>query len=368
MPTVNEALQDAAIEHAIDLQRYSAAAVAKIIALLNRADADLAAQLAVALELLEGTPYSTERIAASLASVDDLIRQVYAQMGVELAAELLSLTEFEAAFQVASITNALPTIVAEAVSVVAVDVGQAYAAAMARPFQGTLLREALAKLDDDKRKRIREAVRLGFVEGQTTDQIIRRLRGTKAQQYKDGIWQTDRLNADAVVRTAIAHTAQYAREAVYEANIDLVDKVEWVSTLDMRTTPICQARDGNVYPINSGPRPPAHWRCRSTVTPVLKSAWEALGLRPEDIDPGTRASMSGQVPATLTYQDWLRSKPASFQDEVLGPNRAALFRDGGLTLDRFVNRAGDELTLDQLRDKYADAFERAGVTWGEGSK
>lgn len=365
MPTVNELLQDAAIEHAIDLQRYSAAAVAKIIALLNRADADLAAQLAVALELLEGTPYSTERIAASLASVDDLIRQVYAQMGVELAAELLSLTEFEAAFQAASITNALPSIVAEAVSVVAVDAGQVYAAAMARPFQGTLLREALAKLDDDKRKRIREAVRIGFVEGQTTDQIIRRLRGTKAQQYKDGIWQTDRLNADAVVRTAIAHTANVARQKVFEANAALVREWQFLATLDARTSATCRGLSGKTFPIGKGPQPPRHYRCRSVAVPVLVSAWEALGLSRSDMPEGTQASMDGQVPADLNYNDWLKGKSAAFQDEVLGPTRAALFRKGGITMDRFVDRAGRELTLDQLREKYADAFERAGVTWGQ---
>jgi hypothetical protein len=56
----------------------------------------------------------------------------------------------------------------------------------------------------------------------------------------------------------------------------------------------------------------------------------------------------GRVPAKTTYDEWLRLQPATFQDDVLGPERAKLFRDG-MTLDRFVDFNGRRFTLDELR-------------------
>jgi len=70
--------------------------------------------------------------------------------------------------------------------------------------------------------------------------------------------------------------------------------------------------------------------------------------------------MDGQVPAKMTYNEWLKTKPAEFQNEVLGPNRAKLFR-AGMPVDRFVNRAGDKLTLDDLRKRDAEYFKKAGL-------
>ena len=71
--------------------------------------------------------------------------------------------------------------------------------------------------------------------------------------------------------------------------------------------------------------------------------------------------MDGQVPADMTYQDWLRKQPASRQDDILGVTKGKLFRQGGLTLDRFVDRAGRELNLTELRKKNAEAFAKAGL-------
>jgi hypothetical protein len=115
-----------------------------------------------------------------------------------------------------------------------------------------------------------------------------------------------------------------------------------------------------VFPVDSGPRPPAHPNCRSTTTPVIKS-WKELGINLTEAPPGTRASMDGQVPATLTYNDWLKKQPQAFQDEVLGPTKAKLYRKGDLSLDRFIDKSGNEYTLDELRRREMGAFERAGI-------
>jgi hypothetical protein len=61
----------------------------------------------------------------------------------------------------------------------------------------------------------------------------------------------------------------------------------------------------------------------------------------------------GTVPGITTYDQWLRTQPRAFQNEVLGVKKAQAFR-GGLKLDKFIDRRGQELTLVQLKEKFPD--------------
>ncbi len=73
----------------------------------------------------------------------------------------------------------------------------------------------------------------------------------------------------------------------------------------------------------------------------------------------------GQVDASLSYYDWLQSQPDSFQDAALGKTRAKLFRDGGLSPERFADlqlgRNFKPLSLAQMRELEPLAFVRAGI-------
>lgn len=100
--------------------------------------------------------------------------------------------------------------------------------------------------------------------------------------------------------------------------------------------------------------------CRSAVVPITKSLRE-LGVDIDDAPAGTRASMNGQVPSDITYNEWLKTQPISVQNDALGITKARLFREGGLSVDRFVNRNGFELTLDELKKREAQAFVKAGL-------
>ncbi len=356
MASVNEELQHAAIDHAIDLQRYSNSVIRRLVAILNRTDADLFARLSAALESMPPDSFTVERLDALLQSVRQINSQAFNAIRGELEGELRDLVAYEAGYQQQLFASALP--VELSVSTVAVD--QVYSAALARPFQGVLLREALAGLEANKARMVRDAIRIGYVEGETIQQIVTRIRGTKINNYADGLMETSRRDTAAMVRTAVSHTANFTRNEFYKANDDLIKGIKWISTLDGRTSAVCRARDGAVYPVDSGPRPPAHWNCRSSTAPVTKS-WKELGIDLPEPKTGTRASMDGQVPADMTYQDWLRKQPASRQDDILGVTKGKLFRQGGLTLDRFVDRAGRELNLTELRKKNAEAFAKAGL-------
>lgn len=354
MLTVNELLHDKAIEHAIGLVRYSSATVRRIIALLNRTDPDIVAQIQARVGDISNV--TDDRLQALLAAIRDINRRAYDAVTKTLEGDLIELAHYEADYQAKTLTDALSVtwdVTAPAPSTLA-------AAVNSRPFQGALLHEWVAGLEEGRARRLRDAIRMGLVEGETTDQIVRRVRGTKALNYRDGVLDISRRSAEAVVRTAVNHTATRAREETYKANDELIKGIRWVSTLDARTSAVCRARDGKIYPVDTGPRPPAHIGCRSSTSAVTKS-WRELGLSADEVDGETRASMDGQVPAEMTYQDWLRSKPAAFQDDILGAEKGKLFRAGGLSLDAFVDRKGREYSLDELRRREAAAFRKAGL-------
>ena len=348
--TVNEELRDRAIVHQIFLLRYGARVANRVVELLKGADKELIAQLA---QIEAGM--TTAEVDAQLEGVRAINSAAWAAITQELATELPALAEYEANHQQQVIRDLMPIqfdFVTPAPELLE-------AAIRSKPFEGKLLAEWIDKLDQDSFTRIQSAVRMGMVEGESYAQIVKRITGTKALKYQDGITALNARQAQSLVSTAVSHTANEARQTFFKANDDLISGIQWVSTLDARTTPICQSRDGKVYPVDSGPRPPAHMRCRSSTVPVLKS-WKELGVDLEEAPSGTRASMDGQVAETETYQTWLRKKSAEFQDEVLGPTRGKLFREG-MTLDRFVDESGKEYTLKQLREKDSALFKRAGI-------
>lgn len=371
MATVNEQLQSASIGHAVDLQHLSNAEVRKIMALLNRVDEDLRDRLLAAVGRMGTDRFTVKHMNTVLASVRELNKQVYAQAAEALKESVDELAAYEIGYQQTLFTATLPAQVLTVVPLVKVDLAQVQQIASSRPFQGKLLGEWMEELEVGRAARIRDAIRIGMVSGQTTDQIVRGIMGIRSEGYADGLLNRSRNDIEAMVRTAISHTAQSARDAFYQANSDLISEVVWLSTLDGRTSAPCRLRDGLHYtadthqpighkvPWLSGPGR-LHWRCRSSSTPIVK-AWEELGLSKADIPEGTRASMDGQIPESTSYGDWIKGQSAARQDQVLGPSRGKLMREGGLTLDKFYNDQGRTLTLEQLRERDAASFAKAGL-------
>lgn len=369
MASLQTQLYDATVRHSIDLVRYSNGAVRRILALLNRVDADLADQLSRAMERLPASAFTVDRLDALLKDVRQLNADAYRQVSGALAVELRDLAAYEIGYQ-----HQLFDSLGIEYSTRGVTAGQAYAGAMARPFQGRLLKEWETGLEANRAQRLRDAVRMGYVEGQTNQQIVQRIRGTRAAGYADGLLEIDRRHAESLVRTAVGHTAGFARDRWYETNDDIIGALAWVSTLDSRTSHMCRLRDGlrfhpethkpmgHAVPWGAGPGR-LHWQCRSTSVPVLKGMEDEplFGTRAAKDYKDSARGKGAQVRATTTYADWLQRQPATIQDDILGPTRAALFRRGGLELEGFYNDRGKYLTLDQLRSKDAAAFKRAGV-------
>jgi SPP1 gp7 family putative phage head morphogenesis protein len=355
MPSINTVIRDMLISHMVNVRGYSANVIRRSIAVLNRADSKIFEELQRKLTYMDPERFTVQRLDAMLTSVNELNRDAWAEFDGTLRASLGEFTAYEVAFQTGMFEKAMAGITFPIAKVIP---EQVYAAAMARPFQGALLKDFLKDIEAKKARDIRRTIADGYVQAKTTDQIIREIRGTAAKGYADGIIEISRRDAAAVVRTALSHTSAFAQQKVYDANADLIKEYQWLATLDTRTTPACQLRDGKRYtkefkpighslPWGAGPGL-FHWSCRSTRLPITYS-WRELGIDRDEIKPSTRASMDGQVPADITYEEWLRKQSPERQDEILGKAKAEQFRKGELTLAQLHAAPAQPKTIEELR-------------------
>jgi SPP1 gp7 family putative phage head morphogenesis protein len=355
MPTLNEQIRDFEIRHAVGVQRLSAGTVKRLIKLLDQADREIVKELLSRIATLEGS-FTSQRLDFLLRALRGINHDAHVMLGLELRKELRNLARYEVVFQQDLFKRVLPV----AFDVITPAPAMLDAIVTSRPFQGRFLRQWVRDLEVGTLNRLRGAVQQGMVQAEPIDQIVRRVRGTAAAGFRDGVMQTSRRHAENLVRTAVNHVSNAARETLFSENADLVKGVQWVATLDTRTCEICMGYDGQVFDMDEGPRPPAHPSCRCATAPVVKS-WKELGVDLAEAPEGTRASMDGQVPATLSYNQWLQGQSADVQDEALGLTRGALFRRGGLEVDAFSDSRGNKLNLDELRAREAKAFEKAGI-------
>lgn len=357
MTTVNQRLSDEMIAHALNVGRYSNGVVRKIAATLHEADAELSLRLAIALESLDASSFTVKRLEGLLASVRALNRQTVDTAMLTLTQELQQFAAYEVRFQYQLLMVLIPDEVLTHAPLYLVSPEQAYAAAMAKPFQGSLLAEHMETFSEDRMRRLVNTVRDGYLASDTTEQIVRRWCGTEAKHYQDGAQEITHRNAASIVKTAINHTAAVARTEFASKNADIIKGKVWLSTLDTRTTPLCRIRDGCRYTLDDKPightipylAGPGriHWCCRSTETFITPS-WRELGIDSDEMSPATRASMDGQVSAT-TYGEWLQRQPYDRLVAIVGEKRARLMRDGGMRFDEFYSDKGEWLTLAQLK-------------------
>lgn len=201
---------------------------------------------------------------------------------------------------------------------------------------------------DTEVSRLTQGVKMGFVQGRTTRDIVKEVVGA------GGLADISERNAKTIVRTAVAHVSNVAREATYDKNSDVIDGYEWISTLDSKTSAVCRGRDGMKFRNDAEfrPKPPAHPNCRSTTIPLVSSEFDFLGAGAKRAARGADGGM--QVDANTSYYEFLKSQPAAFQDAALGVSRGKIFRNAGMTPEEFraasVDGFGNPLTLKQMAE------------------
>lgn len=248
MPTVNETLRDLSVRQAHFVERFKGGEARKLVTFYQRMESDLVTKLARRDPTAVRGRYTTLRLVKLLEDV----REVLDGYGREYRADLLSSLDGFASLEVDALVTQIAIASPVAIETVRPALPQVRAAIRARPFDGRLLNEYFEALDAATFARVRDAIRLGVVQGETIGQIMQRLRAAT---------QISRRGAEYVARTAVSHVSNVARQTTYEENDDIISGVQWVATLDTRTSDLCKGLDGKVFPIDKGPRPPAHFQC-----------------------------------------------------------------------------------------------------------
>lgn len=336
MANTNAMLVDATTRHSIFVQRYSGSQLKQMLPYLNRVKKQTAAQLATG----DLTDFSRKRLDRLYKEIDGISVQVLSAMGKKLEGNLKSFSSYEADFAARMMT---------ASTKFEFDVpakNQIHAAVFSDPLflneKGINISSALDEFSQKKSQQIITSIQDGVIAGRTNAQMVRDISAVVDTVIKQQL--------QALVRTVVGHTSAVSSEQVYKENEDILDGFIWSATLDNRTTDICMALDGQFFKYSdpSAPQKPMHFGCRSNRVPVVKKEYSIRGAvegltRPAKGPDGPEQN----VPSRSTYSEWLKTQPASFQDEILGPTKGILFREGGLKLDKFVDRDYQPLTIDK---------------------
>jgi len=223
-----------------------------------------------------------------------------------------------------------------------------------RPLhQDATLAQGWTNVSAGERIRLEALIRRGIAEGWSPSKIALEVR-------KGNVVNISRNQSQALVTTAITSVNAQADQSVYEANRQALHGWQYVAVLDSRTTPLCAHRDGHIYDSTDIVHlPPAHYRCRSTTVPVVKS-WEDLAklegvaqVRKRNIAKLTdaqKAKYDGQTPLRESYNDWLKRQPTAVQLRHLGDyKRVDMLNTGELTVDKFTNDKGNSIGIKELR-------------------
>lgn len=395
-PNISDALHDGVVTHTVNLLRLAAGEQKAVLGMLKK----LEAELVVDVQEGAGTALNQARLGALLKQTKATIGTAYAGIDKKHGKTLAKVAQLEAT-KTANVTNS-----AIGVAVVAVGQSPEQLAAMAGKtlIHGKHPAEWWQKQGADLQDKFANQMRMGMARGEGVDALVRRVRGTKEAAYTDGLMQASKAQAEALVRTSVITTANEARIQTLINNGDVVKGIQWVATLDSRTTPICRALDRLQWSLpdfkpvghdKEWPGPTAHWNCRSTQIAVLRG-WdelsgnkkladldgntgnmddllakklERMGMSAEQaakVKLATRASMDGQVSSAHTFDSWLKTKDAGFQDSVLGPQRAALWREGKVTVPEMTDQSNRPLSIGELQAMIAKNTDISAPVEGEG--
>ena len=273
-----------------------------------------------------------------------------------------------------------------------------------KPFvDGKTIQQWFGDLEYTISSRIFQNVQKGIVEGMTLHSIMQTIRGIdefKPGVIPSGILKTNRQSAEILARTTINAVANQSRLEMFRANADVIDGVQWLATFDHRTCLICGSYDGKIWTKEKFYEvkvPPAHPNCRCVLIPYIDigdgidaDGSGDTGTRPaeaENFDLLARKKYEAnshakkkydelsyeyrrklryaametfrqqtgnapyrQVKGNMTFADYLKAQPESFQREWLGKTRFELYQSGTLSLDQMVHPDnGFKRTVEELK-------------------
>lgn len=266
---------DAVVRHRIDVQRYARDESGRRIRQLAREDARLVGLIRQRADRSAG-----RRSRQLLTATSELRAESIRGVRTELESALLTFGKQETA----TIARMMTAGVGEPVPWNPVGMARIQSIVTEQPFGGgknapRTLARWFGELTQADQTRLHDALQLGIANGESTDTMIRRLTGTRANGFADGVLSITRRQAETVVRTAVNHTANAAQLAWGDENSDVVSGYEWTAMLDERTCAMCDDLNGGFLAQSGGDAPdgmeaidqspPAHPACRCALVPVF---------------------------------------------------------------------------------------------------
>lgn len=364
---LQQSILDALTQHNSYLQRLSTQSVNEILrkfdslsltALRNLRDA-LEELSEVELKLLAGASYTTPQLAEVRNIMQSWEQSIATELPVLMGESAVALAAYESAYIYRFADKKAPAISGTTL----------FNKAKKKPYAGgQLLNHIFPSIAEGVRQKVERVIRSGIDAGQTNQQIIQQIKGTKRLDYADGLLDKTRNVIDAEVRTARAHVSSDAYLETWKALG--FEYTRDVATLDGRTTMLCASRDGRVQKLGDGyQRVPYHHRCR-TVQVGCDADGDMVGVRPyvaddrrvKDIPKDERDGKIGQVSANETYKQWFSRQSDDFQLQWLGPSKFKLYKDGGYPMEKFIDPlSGQKFTLKQLKALDEKTFKELGL-------
>lgn len=386
----NDNLQDLIISHQIGLIRLQNQMAGKFNGLLKNSEKAQRQFLLLEFEPLIGQDYIPNRktIEQKINELSKMRSEVFDSIYTSLQTELDELVDYEQDYTHKIVEKAVGLNLANQ----ALSKKEKNDVSKSLPSVGRTPKEWIGGIKSADANRVAASIRDGILSGIALNQLSSAVFGSSRNKYRDGQSIIAQRSISSVVATVVNGTTNKTRDTWARKN-NYSEVVKWISVLDSRTSPICQSRDGNIYPIDEGPRPPAHIRCRSIVTLLMHVNGILNGYRPGNrstktlfsesakINPNfsklTKAeklefveknrrkivkNLVGKEPAETTYKEFFSRQSETFQREVLGPTRYKLYKDGNLSLDKFVNdNTGKQYTLEQLKLREKDLFDKLDI-------
>lgn len=339
MKKTDQTIADKILAHQISVFRFTAGERKKVFALLNQMQRELK------LKLVDGlTSYSKSRVQVVLAQCEKAIERFYTDAAGQI--DMLEVAKHQA------------EITADAIATIGLTAALPTENALKAIVNGSVIEGAPSaawweKQSQDLAFKFASQVRQGIAQSETVQQIVGRIIGAKGNP---GIMEISRRNAAALVHTSVQQVANDSRLATFRENADILKGVKFLATLDAHTSKTCIAHSGAEWDLDGNPirgnfpfrPPPLHFNCRSVLVPITKT-YRELGINIDEIPTGTRASDLGQIPADTTFEGFLNRHDSEYLDNLLGPGRAKLYRDGKITLQDLVDGNGRELTIEELK-------------------
>ena len=293
------------------------------------------------------------RAEKAIEKITQLIRDAYSELGRRLTREMKALAPIIYEAEIQAMNRALEGDPIES-KLSTSDFRRLIASAL---VLGSPLEDWIRGQSIQLQQQVASQIRLGVIAKEnaqaTTKRLLGRSTGRRVIETADGTKKTvpvhrggtleaSRRASDTVSRGAAQTAANEAAKALYEQETAQIEGMQALAVLDGRTTLLCIGRAGAIWDLDGNPlpgspwpnpfpgAPPWHWNCRTLIIPFV-----------------------GKPAKDITYEDWLRTKPKSFQRKVLGPARWKLWNAGKLNAADLTDVTGRTLTLDELRTEFA---------------